>query len=31
MCRGEDSYAVAGFSGFAPSLMPEAGWLKGVL
>lgn len=31
MCRGGDSYAVAGFSGFKPELMPEAGWLKGVL
>jgi len=31
MCRGGDSYAVAGFAGFAPSLMPETGWLKGVL
>jgi hypothetical protein len=31
MCRGGDSYAVAGFNGFQPELMPEAGWLKGVL
>jgi hypothetical protein len=31
MCSGGDSYAVAGFAGFAPSLMPETGWLKGVL
>ncbi len=31
MCKGGDSYAVAGFSGFQPELMPEAGWLKGVL
>ena len=31
MCRGGDSYAVAGFNGFAPSLMPETGWLKGIL
>jgi hypothetical protein len=31
MCKGGDSYAVAGFNGFQPELMPEAGWLKGVL
>lgn len=31
MCKGEDSYAVAGFAGFQPSTMPETGWLKGIL
>lgn len=31
MCSGGDSYAVAGFSGFKPADMPEAGWLKGIL
>jgi hypothetical protein len=30
MCAGGDSYAVAGFNGFRPSLMPE-NWLDGVL
>jgi hypothetical protein len=31
MCKGGDSYAVAGFHGFQPSNMPETGWLRGVL
>jgi hypothetical protein len=30
MCKGGDSYAVAGFNGFRPSLMPED-WLDRVL
>jgi hypothetical protein len=30
MCRGGDSYALAGFSGFKPTTLP-ANWLEGIL
>jgi len=30
MCRGGDSYALAGFTGFEPTVMPT-GWLRGIL
>ena len=30
MCKGGDSYALAGFTGFTPTKMPT-GWLRGIL
>jgi hypothetical protein len=30
MCRGRDSYALAGFSGFTPTSLPD-NWLQGIL
>jgi hypothetical protein len=30
MCRGGDSYSLAGFSGFKATTLPED-WLKGII